>query len=358
MAKKNNNSFLTWLTALPKRWFIDGLSSMAFGLFASLLIGTIISQLGQIQALSFLDEFGTIAKNTYVVGAAIGVAIAYGMNSKPLVIFACATVGAFGNAQGGPVGSYISAIIACEIGNLIAGRTKLDIILIPFICIVTGGFVGKFVGPGLSHFMTWLGSVINSATQLQPIPMGIVVSVLTGMALTAPISSAALCVSMQISGLAAGAATVGCCVNMMGFAIISYRDNGIGGYLAQGLGTSMLQVPNIIKKPTIWLPAIVASAILGPVATTLIPIYNNSLGAGMGTSGLVGPINSYIVMTSADTMSAMGTNVLTPAMAIFRIVLLEIVLPMLVTYAVYAVLRKIHWIKDGDMVIENAKKSH
>lgn len=358
MAKTKNNSFWAWLTGLPKRWFIDGLSSMAFGLFASLLIGTIISQLGQIKALSFLDEFGKVAKNTYVVGAAIGVAIAYGMNSKPLVIFACATVGAYGNVLGGPVGAYVSSIIACEIGNLIAGRTKLDIILIPFVCILIGGFVGEFVGPPLSRFMTWLGGIINSATKLQPIPMGIIVSVLTGMALTAPISSAALCISMGINGLAAGAATVGCCVNMLGFAIISYRDNGIGGYLAQGLGTSMLQVPNIIKKPTIWLPAIIASAILGPIATTVVPLYNNSLGAGMGTSGLVGPINSYIVMTSAESMSAFGAEALSPAVTLFRIALLEIILPMAVTYAIYIALRKLSWIKDGDMFIDTVKKSH
>lgn len=355
MAK--NNGFLNWLKTLPKRWFIDGLSYMALGLFASLLIGTIISQLGQIKGLGFLDEFGKVAKNTYVVGAAIGVAIAYGMGSKPLVIFACATVGAFGNVGGGPVGAYVSALLAAEVGNIVAGRTKLDIVLVPFVCILVGGAIGKFVGPPLSAFMSWLGNVINSATELQPIPMGIAVSVLTGMALTAPISSAALCISMGIDGLAAGAATVGCCVNMLGFAIISYRDNGIGGFLAQGVGTSMLQVPNIIKKPTIWLPAIIASAILGPIATTLMPVYNNSLGAGMGTAGFVGPINSYITMTSADAMASFGVEALSPVMAILSIVVMQIVLPLVVTYAIYAVLRKWGWIKDGDMRLNSPKGS-
>ncbi len=357
MAKSQKNSFVTWLVTLPKRWFIEGLSSMAFGLFASLLIGTIIAQLGQIKVLSFLEEFGTIAKNTHVVGAAIGVAIAYGMKSKPLVIFACATVGAYGNVLGGPVGAYIASIFAAEIGNLIAGRTKLDIILVPFVCILVGGAVGKLAGPYLSMFMSWLGSVINNATELQPIPMGIAVSVLTGMALTAPISSAALCISMGIDGMAAGAATIGCCVNMLGFAIMSYRDNGIGGFLAQGLGTSMLQVPNIIRKPIIWLPPIIASAILGPVATTLIPIFNNPLGAGMGTSGLVGPINSFIVMTSAESMAAVGAEALSPLMALFRIGVLEIVLPLALTYAIYECFRKLGWIKDGDMVLESTRKT-
>ncbi len=356
MGKTKDNSFWTWLTTLPKRWFIDGLSSMAYGLFASLLIGTIISQLGQIKVLSFLDSFGAVAKNSYVVGAAIGVAIAYGMHSKPLVIYSCAVVGAFGNVAGGPVGAYVAAIFAAEVGNLIAGRTKVDIVLVPFVCILVGGAVGSFIGPYLSWFMKWLGSMINSATRLQPIPMGIIVSVATGMALTAPISSAALCISMGIDGLAAGAATVGCCANMLGFAIISYRDNGFGGFLAQGVGTSMLQVPNIIKKPLIWLPAILSSAIIGPIATTILPLYNNSLGAGMGTAGIVGPINSYIVMTSSEAMSALGVEALSPVMALLRIGVLEVVLPLVVTYAIYSGMRKLGWIKDGDMYIESAQK--
>ncbi len=344
---KSENVFLTWLKTLPKRWFVDGLSAMALGLFASLLIGTIISQLGQIKFLSFLDEFGKMAKNNQVVGAAIGVAIAYGMKCKPLVIFSCAAVGAFGYSCGGPVGSYVAALFACEAGNLIAGRTRVDILLVPFTTIVVGSFVGTLIGPPVSSFMTWLGNVINSATELQPIPMGIIVSVLTGMALTAPISSAALCITMGISGLAAGAATVGCCVNMLGFAIISYKDNGIGGFLAQGLGTSMLQVPNIVKKPVIWLPAIIASAILGPIATTILPLTNNALGAGMGTAGLVGPINTYIAMT-ADAVS--------PAIVLIKIAVLEFILPMVLTFAIYLLFKKIGWIKDGDMTIDSASK--
>lgn len=354
--EKTENKWLTWLKGLPKRWFVDGLSSMALGLFASLLIGTIISQLAEIKFLSFLSEFGKMAKNSYVVGAAISIAIAYGMHCKPLVIFSCAAIGAFGYSYGGPVGAYVAALFAAEAGNLIAGKTRVDILLVPFTTIVIGCAVGTLIGPPISQFMTWLGNVINSATELQPIPMGIIVSVLTGMALTAPISSAALCVSMGISGLAAGAATVGCCVNMMGFAIISYKDNGIGGFLAQGLGTSMLQVPNIVKKPTIWLPAIIASAILGPIATTILPLYNNAIGAGMGTSGLVGSINTYIVMTSSEAMAAFGAEALSPVLALLRIALLEFILPMAVTYAIYLLIRKIGWIKDGDMVIETAKK--
>ncbi len=350
MAEKKNG-FWSWLKTLPKRWFVDGLSSMALGLFASLLIGTIVAQLGEIKFLSFLKEFGTFAQSKQVVGAAIGVAVAYGMHYKPLVIFSCAAVGAFGYTGGGPVGAYVAALFAAELGNLVSGKTRIDILLVPFTTLLVGCAVGKFIGPPINDLMLWLGGVINAATELQPIPMGIIVSVITGMVLTAPISSAALCISMGLEGLAAGAATVGCCVNMIGFAVISYRDNGIGGSLAQGLGTSMLQVPNIIKKPVIWLPAIIASAILGPVATTLLPLYNNPIGAGMGTSGLVGSINTYIVMTSESAMAGFGAEAVTPLVALLKIAALEFILPALLTYGIYWAMRKWGWIKDGDMRI-------
>ncbi len=329
---------------------------MALGLFASLLIGTIISQLGQIKYLEFLVPFGTIAKNNYVVGAAISIAIAHGMGCKPLVVFSCAAVGAFGYDLGGPVGSYIAALFAAEAGNLICGKTRLDILLVPFVTIVVGGAISSFISGPISQFMTWLGTLINSATELHPIPMGIIISVLTGMALTAPISSAALCISMGIEGLAAGAATVGCCANMLGFAIISYRDNGIGGFLAQGLGTSMLQVPNIVKKPIIWLPAIISSAIIGPIATTILPLYNNSLGAGMGTAGLVGVINSFITMTSKNSMALVGAEAISPLFALLKITVLCIVLPLILTYTVYLPFKKLNWIKKGDMVIDSGRK--
>ncbi len=348
---EKKNGFWNWLKTLPKRWFVDGLSSMALGLFASLLIGTIVAQLGEIKFLSFLKEFGTFAQSKQVVGAAIGVAVAYGMHYKPLVIFSCAAVGAFGYTGGGPVGAYVAALFAAELGNLVSGKTRIDILLVPFTTLLVGCAVGKFIGPPINDFMLWLGGVINAATELQPIPMGIIVSVITGMVLTAPISSAALCISMGLEGLAAGAATVGCCVNMIGFAVISYRDNGIGGSLAQGLGTSMLQVPNIIKKPVIWLPAIIASAILGPVATTLLPLYNNPIGAGMGTSGLVGSINTYIVMTSESAMAGFGAEAVTPLVALLKIAALEFILPALLTYGIYWAMRKWGWIKDGDMRI-------
>ncbi len=347
---------------LAKRWFVDGLASMALGLFASLIIGLIISQIidlltSQFEALrdiAFLQDFKTIlGANSPVVGASIGVAIVYGMKCKPLVIFSCAAVGAMGYSAGGPVGAYIASIVGAEIGNLIAGKTKIDIILVPFVTIVVGGIVGGILGGPISSFMNWLGSLINNATELQPIPMGIIVSVLTGMILTAPISSAAICIMLGLDGLAAGAATIGCCANMLGFAIISWQDNGIGGFIAQGLGTSMLQVPNIVKKPIIWLPVILASAVLGPIATTLIPIYNNAYGAGMGTSGLVGPINTYITMTSAENMQAVGAEALSAGTTLFRIGLMEFVLPLIVSFAFYWVFKKLRWIKKGDMRIES-----
>ncbi|MBE5817238.1 MAG: PTS sugar transporter subunit IIC [Clostridiales bacterium] len=337
---------------LSKRWFVDSLGAMALGLFSSLIIGLIIGQLGQIPFLSFLSDFATIAKHNYVVGAAIGVAIAYGMKKAPLVIFSCAVVGAFGSDLGGPVGAYVSAVAAAEIGSLISGKTKVDIILVPLLTIISGCLVGKYIGPPISAFMSSLGTLINNATEMQPVLMGIIVSVLVGMVLTAPISSAAICIALGLEGLAAGAATVGCCANMIGFAVISYKDNKIGGLLAQGLGTSMLQVPNIVKRPMIWIPSIVASAVLGPVATTIYPLVNNAYGAGMGTSGLVGPINSYIVMTTEGINGVLST----PVQALIKIALLEFVLPAVISLLVYFLLKKIKWIRDGDMILDLGKK--
>ena len=328
---------------LCRRWFIDALSAMALGLFSSLIIGLIIKQLAQIPVLSFMVPFAEVlGASSPVVGSAIGVAIAAGLKHAPLTVYSSAATGAIGYIAGGPVGAYVAALFGAEISKLIVGKTRLDILLVPFTTIVCGGIMGTFAGPPVSSLMTGLGAVINQATVMQPIPMGIIISVLVGMALTAPISSAALCIMLSLSGIAAGAATVGCCANMVGFAIISYRDNGIGGSLAQGLGTSMLQVANIIKKPIIWLPSIIASAILGPLATTVLQMTNNPAGAGMGTSGLVGQINTYI------TMSEEGVQVVE---IFLKIGLLQILLPGLVTYLIYLFFYKKGWICDGDMKI-------
>jgi len=243
---------------------------------------------------------------------------------------------------GEPLGAFIAALVGIEIGHLIAGKTKLDILLTPLVTIVTGSTVGLLVGPPISAFMVGLGSIVNWGTEQQPLVMGIVVSVIMGIVLTLPISSAALGIILNLSGLAAGAATIGCCCNMVGFAVASYRENKLGGLLAQGLGTSMLQVPNIIRKPLIWLPAIISSAILGPIGTLFLKMTNNATGSGMGTAGLVGPLMTYQVMTETAP----------PAVVLIKILLIQIILPAVVTLVISEFMRKKNWIKFGDMKLD------
>ncbi len=331
-----------------KRWFVDGLSAMALGLFSSLIIGLIISQLGTIPNLSILGEFATVVSaKSPVVGAAIAVAIAFGLKAKPLVIFSCAATGAYGYTLGGPVGAFVASIVSIEIGKLISGKTPVDIILTPLVTIIAGCFAGYLVGPLLNNFMLWLGEVINSATVLSPIPMGIVVSVLVGMALTAPISSAALCIMMGIDGIAAGAAVVGCCAQMIGFAVMSFKENGWGGFIAQGFGTSMLQVPNIVRRPQIWIPPILASAVLGPISTTMLAMTNTATGAGMGTSGLVGQFGAWAAMSAT----------IPPPQLIGEILLMHFLLPAVLTLIFAFFLRKIKWIRQGDLTLDILKPS-
>lgn len=315
------------------------MGAMAQGLFASLIIGTIFNQLATIPHLGFLTQFtGQIGAASPVIGSAIGVAIAHSLGVKPLVLFTSTVTGAIGYALGGPVGAYIAAVIGAEIGNLVAGKTKLDIILTPALTIISGGLAGVFVGPYISAFMTWLGSFINTATNMHPIPMGIIISVVIGMALTAPISSAAICISIGIDGIAAGAACVGCCCQMIGFAAASFRDNGFGGSLSQGVGTSMLQFPNILKRPQIWLAPTLASAILGPVSTTVLKMTNTSTGAGMGTSGFVGQFGAFAAM-GVDMISAL------------EVLMMHFVLPMVLTLVFDLTFRKLGWVRKGDMKI-------
>ncbi len=325
-----------------KRWFIDAMGAMALGLFSSLIIGLIISQIAKIPHLEVLSKLTEVtAASSPVVGAAIGAAIAWGLKSKPLVMFSSAITGAIGYAAGGPVGAYIAAVVGAEIGGLIAGRTKIDIVLAPFVTIITGGFAGVLVGPGISSLMKSLGDFVNSATELSPIPMGIIVAVVVGLALTAPISSAALCIMIGINGIAAGAAVVGCCCQMIGFAVSSFRDNGVGGLISQGVGTSMLQFPNIMRKPAIWLAPTLASALLGPISTAVFRMTNTSLGAGMGTSGFVGQFGAFDAMSESFGI---------PQTIIF-ILIMHFVLPAAVTLGFDFVFRKIGLVKPGDMKI-------
>ena len=279
---------VSFLKNFFKRYIVDALSHMAFGLFCSLILGLIIGQIARIPGLDFLNFIAdALSAKSPLVGACIGLAIANGLSCAPLVVISSAVAGALGYQFGGPVGAYVSVIVAAEAGMLVSKKTPVDIILTPLVTIIIGGLIAKYCCSPINDFMLYLGSLINDATKLNPFLMGITVSVLVGCALTLPISSVAICVMLGIDGLAAGAATAGCCAQMIGFAVISYSDNGPGGFISQGIGTSMLQIGNIVRKPVIWLAPTLTAAILGPVSTVVLKMTNNALGAGMGTSGLV-----------------------------------------------------------------------
>lgn len=325
-----------------QRYLIDALGYMALGLFASLLIGTIFNTIGDKFGISlFTDVISPLAKQ--VTGPAIAVAIAYGLQAPPLVIFSCALVGACGNELGGPVGAFIATIFAVEFGKLISKETKVDILITPAVTILVGVIVAQLVGPVVAKFMTYFGTLIMQATEMQPIIMGALVSTLVGIALTLPISSAAICMMLSLGGLAGGAATVGCCCQMIGFAVMSFRENGVGGLFAQGLGTSMLQMPNIIKNYKIWIPPTLASFLLGPISTSVFKMENIPIGSGMGSSGLVGQFGTITAMQAADKGG--------PSMWI-GIILLHFVLPTILTLIISEFMRKKGLIKPGDLKID------
>lgn len=329
---------------------------MALGLFSSLIIGLILKQIGELAGIEVLANFGRIAQ--VMMGPAIGASVAYSVKASPLGIFASMVAGAIGAgsvvfletgqmsiAIGEPMGAFVSSLIAAEFSKVIAGKTKVDIVLVPAATIIVGGLVGLTVSPIMSSFMKAIGQMINTATELQPLPMGIIIAVVMGIILTLPISSAALAISLGLSGIAGGASLVGCCCQMIGFAAISFRENGVGGAIAQGLGTSMLQVPNIIKNPKIWIPPIIASAILGPVSTVLLKMESNSVGAGMGTSGLVGQFGAYAAMS--EKVSNMTFFIM--------IALMHFILPAIIAFVISEWMRKKSLIKFGDLKLEGNK---
>ena len=262
-----------------KTYVVDALSFMAMGLFCSLILGLIIKQIALIPGLDFLADIAALLQSAPVVGGSIGMAIALGLKRAPLVTISAVAVGALGYKFGGPVGAYLASVIGIEAGSLVSKRTPVDIIITPLVAVVVGGLFAKYCCAPINEWVMSLGAIINRATLLNPFIMGVVVSVSVGCLLTLPISSAALCISIGIGGLAAGAATAGCCAQMIGFAVISYKDNGVGGLISQGLGTSMLQIGNIARKPIIWLAPTLSSAILGPVSTLWLKMTNNAAGA-------------------------------------------------------------------------------
>ena len=320
-----------------RRYGVDALNFMALGLFGSLIIGLILKSVGTWLGLTWLVEVGTQAQGA--MGAAIGVGVAYALKAPPLVLLASASTGLAGAALGGPVGCFIAAAVGAECGKFVSRLTPVDIIVTPATTIMVGMAAAQFVGPWVSAMMTEIGAVVMWAVEFQPILMGMLVSVLMGILLTLPVSSAAIAIALSLSGMAAGAATVGCCAQMVGFAVMSFKENRWAGLFSLGLGTSMLQMSNIVKNPRIWIPPIVTSAILGPIATVGFQMSNIPSGAGMGTSGLVGQVG---------TLNAMGSTPMVWA----GIVLLHFVLPAVLTLAVAALLRRKGWIKDGDLKLD------
>ena len=336
----------------PKRYFIDALGAMAQGLFASLLIGTIIKTIGELVHVELLLTIGSFA--IAIMGPAMAVAIGRALNAPPLVLFSLVAVG-YGACEcggaGGPLAVFFIAIIACEAGKLVSKLTPVDILVTPLVTVLIGGLLSVFIAPYIGAAASYVGNAIMWATELQPFLMGIVVSVIVGMALTLPISSAAICAALGLTGLAGGAALAGCCANMIGFAVISFRENKWGGLVAQGIGTSMLQMGNIVKNPKIWIPAIAASVVNGPIATCLFHLEMNgaAVSSGMGTCGFVGQIG---VITGWTEEIASGLRISISAMDWIGLIVVSLVVPALVSWLVSLLLRKVNWIKEGDLKLD------
>ncbi|MBE6237951.1 MAG: PTS sugar transporter subunit IIC [Bacteroidales bacterium] len=323
------------------KFIVDTLSFMAMGLFCSLILGLIIKQIAQIPGLDLLNDIAALLQSAPVVGGAIGLAIALGLKKASLVTISAVAVGALGYQFGGPIGAYLASIVGIEAGALVSKRTPVDIIITPLVAVLAGGVFAKYCCAPINEWVMSLGDMINRATMLNPFSMGIIVSVSVGCILTLPISSAAICISIGIGGLAAGAATAGCCAQMIGFAVISFKDNGIGGLVSQGLGTSMLQIGNIARKPVIWLAPTLSAAILGPISTMWLKMTNNAAGAGMGTAGLVGPLGCW------DTMAPTTDH----GLLLTEIICLYFIAPALLSLLFHFIMKRLGWVKDGDMKI-------
>lgn len=335
-----------------KRYGIDAMGAMAQGLFASLLIGTIIKTLGQQLNVQFLIDAGNFAQQ--VAGPAMAVSIGAALSAPQLVLYSLIAVGMAANklgGAGGPLAVYFITIVASECGKIVSKETKVDILVTPAVTILVGVGLSVLCAPAIGAAASSVGDFIKWATNLQPLLMGILVSVVVGMALTLPISSAAICAALSLTGLAGGAAVAGCCAQMVGFAVMSFRENGVGGLVSQGLGTSMLQMPNIIRNPRTWIPPTLASAITGPIATCLFHLEMNgpAVSSGMGTCGLVGQIGVY---TGWLNDIAAGTKAAILPMDWVGLILICFVLPAVLTLLFAFFLRKCGWIKDGDLKLQ------
>ena len=337
-----------------KTYFVDAMGGMAQGLFASLLIGTILNTVAKyigVEGIPFLGKLAHFlsqagAMSSAITGAAIGVGIASALKAPMLVMACAAAVGYFANSYpgkpyaAGPLGVFIAVIFAVEFGKAVSKETKIDILVTPLVTLGTGYLIAYLTCPAVAVAMNWLGEFINMATTLHPFIMGIIISVVVGIILTLPISSAAICASIGIAGIAGGAALAGCCAQMVGFAAASFRENKWSGVVSQGIGTSMLQMPNIVKNPWIWLPATLASAITGPLSTMVFNLECSKVSAGMGTCGLVGPIGAIADMSSSGTLDAFSW---------FGLFVVCVAAPALLSLVFSEVLRKLGKIRNGDM---------
>ncbi len=375
------SSFKQGLKKTLNRIFIDGLSGMALGLFATLIVGTIIGQIAAIGFIAdtFVGRLMTAAANLTktLMGVGIGVGIAYKFKESPLVTVSAGAAGFIGafaadlvkmakdggalaslsaGKPGDPLCAFVAAMVGLEVGRLVSGKTKIDILVTPIVTVAAGGGIGLLTGRGIAYVTTAIGNFVGWSTERQPFLMGIIVAVVMGLALTLPISSAAIGVMVIANAgsdyglaLAAAAAAAGCSAQMVGFAVASFRENRFGGLVSQGIGTSMLQMPNIVKNPRIWIPATVASAVVGPVSSALFKMTNNAVGSGMGTAGLVGQINGFSVMTAGIE------GLVEPVswyVALLEILFVHVVLPAVVALGVSELLRKVGWIKKDDMKLE------
>ena len=359
----SEKTFSRIIKAKLKLYFIDAMVAMALGLFASLLIGTIFNAIGLIPGLGVFGEIGAAGKN--VAGCAMAVAIAYAMKASPLVMYTCAFVGYLANSYGGaggPLAVLFIAIVSVEVGMLVSKKTKVDILVTPFLTLLVGGLLSVWGAPWIGKAVGVISTIIAFAMEQQPFVMGLLVSVIIGMALTLPISSAAICAALGLSAVAAtdpsmvsglalagGAAVAGCCAQMVGFAVMSFKENKWGGLVSQGIGTSMLQMPNIIKNPRIWIPTIVASAVTGPLATCIfnMQMYSEPINSGMGTCGLLGPLGIILGWFGGAYPSTVGV------MDWIGLALICFVLPAVISLALSELLYKIKWIKPGDLTLKD-----
>lgn len=321
-------------------YFIKTLNGLAYGFFCSLIIGTILKQIGSFTNISELISWGQIA--TYLMGPAIGAGIGYAIDAKGLNLIAAIIAGSIGAGTfngnvattGNPIAAYIAVIGAVEVTRFVQGKTPIDILLVPFTSIVVSGIITIVIGPHLTKLIIWIGDLINQGVNMQPILMSIVVAVLMGMALTAPISSAAIGVMLGLNGLAAGAALAGCCAQMIGFAVMSIDDNDVGDVIAVAIGTSMLQFKNIVQKPVIWIPPIISSVVIAPISTCLLNIACSPVGSGMGTAGMVGIL---------EAVNVMGNSYWIP------LIVIDIIAPAFISFVIYKMFKKLSFIKNGDL---------